>query len=584
MIGTDADKNLSAAELRRDAEERLRAKTAEMPPPHEELETQRLVHELTVHQIELEMQNSELRQARDNVEAALEMYTDLYDFAPVGYVTLDRNGDIRAVNLSGASLLGIERSRLLGRRFGLFVDEAARPTFAAFLEKVFTGPAKEACEVKLLREGDSPLFVRIEAVAATSGQECRIALTDITERKLAEEELQRAKEAAEAIARAKSQFLANMSHELRTPMTGILGMLQLALEEDLAPTPRNYLETTLNSARSLLRILNDILDMTKIETGKLSLEEKPFSPQQCITETVNIVMPEVRHKGLDLVTSVAEEVPDMIVGDRLRLQQVLTNLIGNAVKFTDGGTVEVRVTTDGKVDDGKRELTFAVTDTGIGIPADKRELLFRTFSQVDDSHTRKFGGTGLGLAISRQIVGQMGGTISFESEEGRGSTFSFTLPLVEAGQESDTLPAAQVQSADATTTTMAGERVPRLLLAEDDPINRKVLGLLLRGANYNCDIAEDGQQAVEMWEKGGYDLVLMDVQMPRLDGFEATRAIRDKERKRGVHTPIVALTAHAFHEDEEMCLDFGMDAYISKPIDFNKCVEVIRELVSKSGR
>jgi PAS domain S-box-containing protein len=270
------------------------------------------------------------------------------------------------------------------------------------------------------------------------------AASDITARKRAEEELQRAKEVAETATQTKNQFLINMSHELRTPMTGILGMLQLALEEDPSPVMREYLETTQRSARSLLRILNDILDMAKFEAGKLIIEEKPFSLKTCIAEAVDIITPEVRRKGLDIVLSVAEDVPDTVVGDRMRLRQVLINLTGNAVKFTDGGKVEVKVTADSTTSVGERVFTFAVTDTGIGIPDDKKELLFRAFSQVDPSLSRKYGGTGLGLAISSEIVELMGGTISFVSEEGMGSTFSFTIPLAEARQDSDALSVSRV--------------------------------------------------------------------------------------------------------------------------------------------
>ena len=238
--------------------------------------------------------------------------------------------------------------------------------------------------------------------------------------------------------------------------------------------------------------------------------------------------------------------------------------------------MEVRVTAGGITSGERREFTFAVADTGIGIPDDKKELLFRAFSQVDDSHSRSYGGTGLGLAISREIVELMGGTISFESAEGVGSNFHFTIPMGEAGMESDT------QSTETATPALEGERIPRLLHVDDDPVIRLVLGQMLNHANYNIDFAEDGLKGVEMWEKGKYDLLLMDVQMPRLNGFEATRAIREKERERGGHTPIVAVTAYARKEDEERCLAAGMDAFVSKPIDFKKCTTVINELIRES--
>jgi len=434
---------IDGVELRHHAEEQLKAKAPEAGFSRTDDETQRLLYELQVHQIELEMQNAELLLARNEVETALDKYTDLYDFAPVGYLTLDCDGSVRAANLTGAGILGTERSRLIGRQFGLFIANDDCLAFTAFLRKVFESRAKDVCEVALLKGGKDPFYVQIEAVAALSGHECRLALIDITARRQAEEALRREKGAAEALrrkkeaadasARAKSKFLAIMSHELRTPMTGILGMLQLALGEDLAPAPRRYLETTLKSARSLLRILNDILDMTKIAAGKITIKEEPFSIRWCITEAADLVTPEVGCKGLDFALVVAKEIPDIVVGDQGRLRQVLINLIGNAVKFTERGKVAVHATAGQKTSDGKREFTFTVKDTGIGIHHDKKELLFRPFSQIDDSHTRRYGGTGLGLAICREIVELMGGTITCESEEGVGSTFSFTIPMGEAG-------------------------------------------------------------------------------------------------------------------------------------------------------
>ena len=604
-------------------------------------ESRMLNHELMVHKIELELQNAELRHARDELEKALGNYTDLYDFAPVGYFTLDRLGTIRSVNLTSAGLVGIERSLLVGRRIGLFILDEDQLAFADFLEKVFTSSVNQACEVSLLKEGNAPLCVQVEGVTVASGQECRIALIDITERKRVEEALRLDKEAAEALlvekeaataiklekeavkvlrlakdtaealllaeksskalrmkeeiekklrqekeaietnAKFKNQFFINMSHELRTPMTGILGMLQLALEEDELPVLRNYLETAQSSARALLRILNDILDMAKLEAGKLIIEEEPFSLKKCIAEAVNIVASEVRRKKLDFTVSVAEDVPDTVVGDQMRLRQVLINLFGNSIKFTERGEVELRVIAGKAISDGKRQFTFGISDTGIGIPDDKRKFLFQAFSQVDSSLSRSFGGTGLGLTISRNIVELIGGKIFFVSEEGVGSTFSFTIPLGEAALDSYTLPASELS--ESTTTVQVGQKGSRILLAEDDLVSRLVITKMLKKSNYNVDVAEDGQKAIEMWEKGGYDLVLMDVQMPRLNGFEATHVIREKEQEHGSHTPIIAMTAHAGKEHEEICLAAGMDSYISKPIDFKQCLQKIGDILRQSA-
>jgi len=673
-------------------------------PPHPggtEKELLRLHHELQVHQVELEMQNDELRQARDKVENLLEKYTNLYEFAPMGYFTLSREGTICSVNLTGANLLGVERIQLNGRRFAHFVVNTARPIFTAFLEKVFTSSTKETCEVGLLKEGGGALFVQAEALTAESGQECLIALIDITKRKQAEEALARMEEEAakalqkvteaadkalrimnkaeaegeaeaeaeaegeaeaeaeaahlmvaeaaemarlrvaeetekaylimgeteplqklkgatevarikvaeaavaacakvaeaaverrklkktsdqlliaKAAAAAKSQFLANMSHELRTPMTGVLGMLDLVLLGNLEAEQREFIEISRRSAFALVRILNDILDLTRIEAGKLSIEEKPFSVRKCVDNTCNILFPIVKGKGIDLYCTVANDVPETLVGDQARINQVLTNLAGNAVKFTQKGKVDLRVTLD-----RKREVTFTISDSGIGIPDDKKNLLFHAFSQADDSHSRSYGGAGLGLVISKEIVERMGGTIIFTSEEGVGSTFTFTLPLSEAPRENKAQLATKPQPTETTSTASAGERIQRILLAEDDPTIRQVLGGMLKLSNYHLDFAEDGQKAIEMWEQGGYDLVLMDVQMPLLNGFEATSVIRDQEQAKGGHTPIVAMTAHAGKEDQERCLAAGMDAYIAKPIDFKKTLQLIGEIIKqKSSR
>lgn len=434
---------MQSDELRRLAEKQIGKKNgaAKLPLTNEEL--LRLHHELQVHQVELEMQNAELCAYRDNLETALEKYTDLYDFSPVGYFTLNHTGVIISVNLTGAALVAVERSLLLGRRFELLVTDEGRPAFRAFLREVLTKPSKVACEVVLLKEGCEPIFAEVDGISVSG--ECRIALIDITERKLAEESLRRAnntvesfrlaKKSEEETARLKNQFLANMSHELRTPMAVVFGMLDILLLDCFETEQRDYIKKAQSSAHALLRILNDMLLMAKAEAGKLNIEEIPFSLKECISQAVDITAPEMLRKNLDLSISLAEDVPEVVVGDMVKVRQVLLNLLSNAIKFTEEGKVIIRVTV-GKADpEQKKEIIFTVTDTGIGIPADKKELIFLTFTQADSSPTRKFGGMGLGLSISKKIVELMEGSISFESQEGVGTSFSFTIPLELAAKE-----------------------------------------------------------------------------------------------------------------------------------------------------
>ena len=395
---------------------------------------------------------------------------------------------------------------------------------------------------------------------------------DIIEQAQAEGELRQAKAAAEAANEAKSQFLANMSHELRTPMNAILGMIDVALPRAIGPTVRDCLETAKGSADLLLTLLNDLLDSAKIESGKLELESAPFILRRMLDQITRVLAVRASEKGLAFYCRVPDEAPDVVAGDRMRLQQVLLNLAGNAIKFTERGEVEMNLRTLSQNDE--THLEFAVRDTGIGIPPAGLERLFQPFSQFDASTARRFGGTGLGLSISKSLVEMMGGRIWAESEMGKGSTFHFTVRL----------PLAKELPSDFEAPT-AVSAVPcaqlRVLLVEDNPANQKLATYILKDRGHVVEIAGDGQEAIYLTQQNRYDVILMDVQMPGMNGLEATAAIRKRDDG-GRRVPIIAMTAHAMKGDREQCLAAGMDAYLSKPIDGHEMIAIVETLAAGS--
>ena len=624
--------------------------------------------------------------------------------SPTSLMMVNEDGHILMANSRSLMLFGYSDDELIGKSIETLVPEGLRATHEGHSQNFFQarrcmtlGESLEMFGVR--KDGSSfPIRVAVSPVETDDGHAVICGILDITDQKKALETMRLAKEAAESASLAKSSFLANMSHEIRTPMNGIIGMSQLLSQTELRSHQREYLTTVVESAHILLRLLNDILDFSKIEAGKLELECVDFRISECVAHASQMLLLRAAEKGLEIACRVSPEIPDHLRGDPGRVQQVLVNLLGNAVKFTEAGEIFVNINVD-SMHDNRVRLHFSVADTGIGIALDKYEQIFRPFEQAESSTTRRFGGTGLGLTISRQLVEMMHGRMWVESEPGRGSTFHFTAEFEVASNQSQREPveleslrnlpvlvvddnltnrrilcellhywhmqpiaadsAASARKALQTATAehrpvrlilldhhMPGEdglqllesirdtverddcrlimissgstpvdvdlcqkhgigrfmtkpviasellneilrqfgkfmpasprpnqenRSPRVqprrvLLVEDNEINRRVALGLLHKRGHEVTVAENGLEAVTILEDREFDVVLMDMQMPVMDGFEATATIRNREHQTGGHIPIVAMTAEALKGDRERCLSSGMDDYVSKPI------------------
>jgi signal transduction histidine kinase/CheY-like chemotaxis protein len=399
---------------------------------------------------------------------------------------------------------------------------------------------------------------------------------------------------AETANAAKSEFLANMSHEIRTPLNGIIGMTNLALDTKLTAEQNEYLETAKLSAGALLNVISDILDFSKIEAGKIELEEIAFSLTDCIDAALKTIRFRADEKGLELVCDIGAEVPHAVRGDPGRLRQILLNLVGNAIKFTDEGEVGLKVVAD-VIEEKASKLHFIVSDSGIGIAPEKVDTIFESFSQADASTTRHYGGTGLGLTISRYLVRMMGGRLWVESELGSGSRFHFTVRLITetnsgAATERSASPAilegvgVLIVDDHGTNRLILDNMVLRslrILLAEDNRVNQMIAIRLLEKRGHRVVLAANGKEALDALAQASFDLVLMDVHMPGMDGIEATIAIREQEKSTGLHQPVVAMTALAMKGDRERCLAAGMDCYLSKPIDLEQLDDVLAAFVDR---
>ena len=534
----------NTAELRHRADARLQNQKPPASAPRSAPEMQRLLHELQVHQIELEMQNEELRNSRAQVEAAVSRYTDIYDFAPVGYFTLKSDGVITQTNFAGARLLGLERARLVGKRFDPFVSRGDRPAFTALIQQVFAAQAHLALEVELVRIDQPARTVHIEATLSSNGQECHAVVLDITERKQLEyyeerarRELVEGKLHAEQAVREKSAFLANMSHEIRSPMNAILGFSELLEPEGLTPKQSQYVRAIRDSGASLLTLINDILDLSKLEAGKLELHPDPTDMRDSCDFLRTVFGQQVLTKSLQLQFEISPDLPHALLLDRLRLRQVLVNLLGNAIKFTERGGVKLRVSWKSGENASRGTLTIDVEDTCIGIPPDKLEEVFKPFVQVDSSQTAEKEGSGIGLTIVKRIMDLMGGVLTVESVVGQGTVFHLQLANVPVSERlpvgDHAEPGAAVDFNDFAPAT--------LLVADDHQANRELIAGIFEKTHHRVQFASNGQEALESLEKTRPDAVLLDIRMPVMDGRTTLAEIR--KRPNLVSLPVIAITA-----------------------------------------
>jgi PAS domain S-box-containing protein len=585
-----------SAYLRQKAEKLLKGKRLNTNSELFESDMLKLIHELEVYQIELEMQNEELVLAKEEAEIVEKKYIELYDYAPSGYLTLTANGEIAGLNYMALRILGQERSVLIDNKFRLFITEGTRYKFDELFKHVFTSEVKQVCEVIIASKDNGPVYVKIDGIISLNDKQCFMTLTDITKRKIIELDNIKAKEVAEQATRiaetakakaehatriaedavrAKQQFLSNMSHEIRTPMNAIIGFTKVLLKTDLSSKQKEYLNAIKLSGDSLIVLINDILDLAKVDAGKMVFEQIPFKMANSISSILHLFELKIKEKNIKLIEEYDSGIPEVLVGDPVRLHQIILNLLSNAVKFTSQGEIVVKVHML-EEDDEKVNIEFVVSDTGIGIAEDKLDKIFENFQQAYSGSSRLFGGTGLGLAIVKQLVEPQGGTIHVESKINEGSTFRFNLDFKKTDAEPEY--ETDIVEIDFDVKSL------KILVVEDIVLNQLLMKTVLEDFGFACDIAGNGKIAVEKLKTRSYDIILMDLHMPEMNGFKAAKHIRTIMN---LNVPIIALTADVTTVDLAKCEAAGMDDYIAKPVDerllYNKIVGMVKKTFEDTG-
>jgi PAS domain S-box-containing protein len=525
---------------------------------------------------------------RKRAEEARERLAAVVDSSDDAILSKTLEGVITAWNPGAEKLFGYSAAEAVGKPIQMLLPEDRAHEESEILARIARGEHVQHFETIRLRKDGKAIAISATISPIKDSRGAIVGASkiarDISERKRAEEEMRKAKEVAEDANRAKSQFLANMSHEIRTPMNGVIGVAGLLLDTRLTPEQRRYAEIVRSSGEALLKVINDILDFSRIEARKLVLETTEFDLQSVLQDAAAVLEIRASEKGLALSCELEAETPRRLRGDPGRLRQVLVNLLANAVKFTERGQVAVKVRREAE-DGGAATLRFTVSDTGIGFQQDRAATLFEPFVQADGSSTRRYGGTGLGLAISRQLVEMMGGKIGARGEEGKGATFWFTAVFEKQTQSGGLVGAKNSAAAASARLALQGavqmKPEARILLAEDNLTNQEVAAAMLKKLGYSADLVADGAQALRALRETDYHAVLMDCEMPEMDGYEATRRIRaGGDGIRNPDIPIVAITADAMTGDREKCLRSGMSDYLAKPIELHQLAEVLEKWLS----
>jgi len=519
----------------------------------------------------------------------LTRYKTLIETSDDAIITTTANGIISSWNPGAERMFGYTAHEALGRKSHMLIPKARQDDDLHYVEKISKGEHIEHFQTFRMRKDKTQLWVSVSLSPLRDSFDAIVGASmivrDITALKDAEKAILSARDSALQTAKAKADFLATMSHEIRTPMNAIIGMTDLLADTPLTSLQQDYVKTVSGASEALLALINDILDFSKIESGMLTMEKYDFDLPETVDSLIELLAPSAQSKGVGLTKFIEKGVPPRLRGDQRRLRQVLLNLLGNALKFTETGEVGLRVSKESETGEGT-VLRFSVKDTGLGIPATAQKNLFQVFTQADASTTRKYGGTGLGLSICKKLVELMGGKIGFESEPGKGSNFWFLLPFEKFNGAATAPLHAAGAAKDSPEKTKAPRKYFKILIAEDNIINQKVALRQLSKLGYEADMAANGLEVLKAMDSNEYDLILMDCQMPEMDGFETARQIRAHEKSkagRDRRVSIVAMTANALEGDRGKCLESGMDDYLSKPIRIEVLTQMLEHYFLKAG-